>query len=703
MRPESAELKQSEEPKVSERATSAEARRLLVASVAALYFELVVIRYVGTEVRVFTNLKNIPLIACFFGLGLGMILGARRKLLLLFPVIGLVLFCVTRYAQPLHLADVDLLWTYDLAQNVAGNVGHRMLSAVRFLALVLGFSALMVSFFVVLGGFIGELLKQVPGLKGYGLNLAGSLAGALLFSAAAFLNLGPAVWLLVGFALLLPLVRGKWPIVLFFLTVAAVAKPERGTFWSPYSRIDVVPLPPPAGSTEVAAYSIVANHLWHQWAANLSPSFLEQYPQAIPNSQIAPFADLVYKLAPHPGSVLVLGAGTGNDVANALRHGAEHVDAVEIDPQIMALGKRLHPEHPYDSPRVTAHVTDARAFLRRAKESYDLIVFAFLDSTTLLSGFSSIRLDNYVYTVESFRDARRLLRPGGSLILSFATTRSFASDRMYATLARAFDEPPAAYFTNYGIKGVLLVEGAARTAALTGLNVERAAPSTEGVRLATDDWPFLYLRERAIPPAIVVAAIFFLLGAALVLRWQKLLDASAIVAYSQFFFLGAGFLLLETKAVTQMSLLFGTTWFVNVVVISSFLLMALLANAVVAWRDVPVAWSYGLLSGLLILDYFFPYSQLNNLGFGIRILAGGAWSALPVLLSGIVFSMGIKRTAGTATALGVNLLGAVLGGVLENSVMIGGTRVLGLLALALYLFSAMALVRGKVGMEEVRS
>jgi hypothetical protein len=298
MRTENAEPRHSDDPTKSERATHAAGRRLLLASVAALYFELVVIRYVGAEVRVFTNLKNIPLIACFFGLGLGMILGTRRKLLFLFPVIGLFLFCVTRYAQPLHLADVDLLWTYDLAQNVAANLGHRMLSTVRFLGLVLAFCALMVSFFVVLGGLIGEPLKQVPGLRGYGANLAGSLAGALMFSAVAFLNLGPAVWLLVGFGLLLPLVRGKWPVVLFLLTVAAVAKPERGTFWSPYSRIDVVPLPPPAGSNEVAAYSIVANHLWHQWAANLSPAFLEKYPRAIPNSVIAPFADIVYRLAP---------------------------------------------------------------------------------------------------------------------------------------------------------------------------------------------------------------------------------------------------------------------------------------------------------------------------------------------------------------------------------------------------------------------
>ena len=306
------------------------AGKLFLASIAALYFELLVIRYIGTEIRVFTNLKNIPLMACFFGLGLGMILGKpRRHFLLLFPLIGLILFSATRYAQWLHLANVDLMWTYDLSQRVAGTLALRVISTFEFIGLVMGFCALIVSFFVVFGEFVGGPLRYVPGLMGYGVNLAGSLAGALLFSIAAFLNFGPVIWLLVGFALLVPLVRGKWQLVLFLVTIAAVAKPEPNTFWSPYSRIDFVPLTPPSGSTKVAAYSLVTNHLWHQWAADLSPDFLLRYPQATPNALIAPYADLVYRLVPNPRNVLVLGSGTGNDVAGALRHGAQHIDAVE--------------------------------------------------------------------------------------------------------------------------------------------------------------------------------------------------------------------------------------------------------------------------------------------------------------------------------------------------------------------------------------
>ncbi len=666
--------------------------QLFLASLAALYFELVIIRYVGTEIRIFTNLKNIPLIASFFGLGLGMILGRPRRLLTaLFPLIGLVLFAVTRYASWLHLASVDLVWTYDLSQGADVSLRMKILAACRFLGLVLGVSSLIVSFFVVLGGFVGERLAFVSGLRGYGWNLAGSLIGAVLFSMVAFLNFGPALWLVIGFSLLIPFSKGRMQIALFLATIAVVAVPQPNTFWSPYYRIDFVPSKPPSGSTAVAAYSVVTNHMWYQWAADLSPDFLRRYPDATPNKFMAPYSELLYRLVPNPGNVLILGAGTGNDVAAALRHGAQHVDAVELDPEILKLGVRFHPEHPYRSARVTAYATDARAFLRTAKGKYDLIVFAFLDSTTLLSGFSSMRLDNYVYTVESFTDARALLSPEGTLALSFATSRSFATDRLSASLEKAFGVPPAAYLTSYVVKGILLVEGERRIVDISGPNATREAVPTQGVLLATDDWPFLYLRDRSIPNSIVLAATLLLFAGWILLRQLDLATWNFSSHHAQFFLLGAGFLLLETKAVTQMSLLFGTTWFVNLVVICSFLLMALLSNAVVVSWNVPLALSYFLLFAVLVADMWFPYSHLNTLNFWWRVILGGGWSALPVLLSGAIFSTGIKRVGDTATVLGMNLFGAVLGGLLENSVMIGGTRILGLIAIALYLTAALAL------------
>src|SRR5581483_4832661 len=107
-----------------------------------------------------------------------------------------------------------------------------------------------------------------------------------------------------------------------------------------------------------------------------------------------------------PGRVVVVGAGTGNDVAAGLRNGAQAIDAVEIDPAILMEGRAGHPEHPYSDTRVHAVVNDARSFLRNTNQHYDMVVYGLLDSHTLLSHASSVRLDSFVYTVEGLREAR---------------------------------------------------------------------------------------------------------------------------------------------------------------------------------------------------------------------------------------------------------------------------------------------------------
>jgi hypothetical protein len=672
---------------------------LFLASMVTLYFELLIIRYVSSEVRVFANLKNLPLIASFFGIGFGMLLGSpKMRFRALFPTAAALLFLLTRFASPLHLSVTDVSWNYTLGSP--GGLGSRLGYIVRFLGIGLGYSALIVAFFRVLGGHVGQSMKRLPSLRGYGINLSGGLAGMALFSSLALLHRGPATWLLLGFLLLIPLVSSdRLTLAVLAVAVCVVAIPEPNTLWSPYNRVDLTRLQPPDDWPRASAYSLVANHMWYQWLADLSPDFLERYPAAKPNSLMLPYYELPYRLAPNPHNVLILGAGSGNDVAGALRHGAQHVDAVEIDPVILGIGRQYHPEHPYSSPRVTVYEDDARSFLKKTTKKYDLIVFGFLDSATLLSGFSSLRLDNYVYTVESLQNAKARLTEQGTLVLSFATGRSFATDRLYATVANAFGTPPTAYFTGFWVNGVLLIEGGARNTRLpqlTDASAELLARTTNSpTLLATDAWPFLYLTDRSIPAAVLITAALFFLTVWLVLRKANCLSWKTSPPHLHFFFLGAGFLLLETKAVTQLSLLFGSTWIVNSVVIAAFLVMALLANSLAAtFRVSPVA-MYSVLLVLLIADFWFPYSMVNSLSPGTKFLIGGGWAALPVFFSGIVFSGSLQLFGNPAEALGINLFGAVLGGLLENAVMIGGTPILKVLALVMYAASAIALFRAR--------
>jgi len=392
--------------------------------------------------------------------------------------------------------------------------------------------------------------------------------------------------------------------------------------------------------------------------------------------------------------VLVVGAGTGNDVAAAIRHGATHVDAVEIDPLIVKLGRSYHPEHPYNSPRVTVFVDDARAYFKKSRQSYDLIVFGLLDSHTLLTSLSSIRLDNYVYTLESIREARSLLRPNGTLVLAFASGSSFVSDRLFATLTRAFGTPPLAYFTSYGIDAVVFVEGKARESSPiqdfpeASKDLQSRLPTT---LIATDHWPFLYLEYRTIPVAIWSVLALFLYFAVSVLKRVAPLRLLATREGIHLFFLGAGFMLLETKGVTELSLLFGSTWIVNAIVIAAFLFMGLAANTLVMVRPVSRPLAYIGLFVFLLLGMFLPYSLLGGLPTLEKLLATAVLVGLPIFFSGLVFSRSFRDVARPAQALGINLLGAVVGGALENLVMVGGTPVLGVLAIIIYGLSGASL------------
>jgi spermidine synthase len=143
-----------------------------------------------------------------------------------------------------------------------------------------------------------------------------------------------------------------------------------------------------------------------------------------------------------PRRALVVGAGTGNDVAVLLDEGAERVDAVEIDPVILDLGRQRHPDRPYADPRVRAINTDARSFLNDTRERYDLIVFGTLDSMTRLSALSNVRLDNFVYTLDCIQRARERLTPDGGIALYFMAATDYIDMRLRGMVAEAFGEDP---------------------------------------------------------------------------------------------------------------------------------------------------------------------------------------------------------------------------------------------------------------------
>jgi spermidine synthase len=535
-------------------------------------------------------------------------------------------------------------------------------------------------------------------LIAYSWNLVGSLLGILLFYFLSFLWAPPSIWILFVALMVMAFLRthpaSLLPSVLSALLVLALLsvsfRRDRFDVYSPYQ---ILTLRVSRDSPPVLA----VNNVYYQRILDLSEEHLRKKPGAERSSN---HYALPYHVKPKPAHVLIVGSGTGNDVAAALRHGAGEVDAVEIDPAILKFGQSLHPESPYQASNVHAVVDDARAFLRHTGKRYDLIVYGLLDSHTLLASTSGVRLDSFVYTVEAFREARARLKEGGIMSITFALISPQIGRKLFLMLQEAFDgQSPAVYETGHdGGRTFLIGDGAARRTwnGPPGLRDVTAVFADNDIRAdsSTDDWPFFYMPVRKYPLSYAVM-ILVLLSISLVYIRQLLSRAGTGFSVSCFF-LGAGFMLVETKGITELALVYGSTWIVIGAMIAGILIMAFLANllALRAGSPGPVI-TYGLLSASLIAGWYLSFFNLSALTPWQSRTIMTAVLTLPLFFSGFAFSAELRRSASVALALSSNLLGAMLGGLLEYNSMYFGFRSLYLLALVLYAGAFFGSIRDK--------
>jgi len=234
-------------------------------------------------------------------------------------------------------------------------------------------------------------------------------------------------------------------------------------------------------------------------------------------------------------------------------------------------------------------------------------------------------------------------------------------------------------------------------------------PPKDGLRTATDDWPFLYLREPMIP-TLSLRGILIMGGLGLTLiflflprpknRARPQVDPRPITTRLasplniQLFFLGAGFMLVETKAVVTMALLFGSTWVVNSVVFLAVLVIILVANLWTLWSKPARLWPYYV--GLLItlaLNAIVPLDFFLGMNRSIQVLGSCLLVFAPILFAAVIFAASFKRTMEPDRAFGVNIAGALLGGLAEYSSMLLGFQYLVLVAILFYALSAIGLRR----------
>ena len=641
---------------------------LILLSSLMLFVELGLIRWSGAYVVYLSFFTNFVLLASFLGVGVGFLRARGPGDLFRHVPLLLAAFVAFLAVFPVGGGRVDGELRF------VGGFGWPPLPKWLSLGVVFVLSFLLMA--AITEG-VGRVFVRFRPLEAYRWDVVGSLLGIVAFSALAFLRMPPILWGVIAAGLYVVVVGRPrasqvvpWVATLAILAVLSFAP---NTQWSPYYRVTT------RASGDHVAISV--NGRPHQRIMPLS--FLEEH-QA--------FRFDPYRQAPHNAlaDVLIVGAGSGNDVAIALSQGAGHVDAVEIDPSLYRLGRDRHPDRPYQDPRVEVWIEDGRSFLHDTDRRYDLVLYAIPDSLTVLAGQSSLRLESYLLTKEAMREVRDHLKPNGVLAMYHYYLPAVV-DRYADALTDVFGERPCLELAaGSGPRPRTVLTASVRP---DDLVCERrwTRPATVPTAV-TDDHPFAYLVGDGVPAFYQVTLLAILLGSVIAVRLTAG-PFGAMRPYVDLFFMGAAFLLLETSNVVRFALLFGTTWFVNALVFAGILFSVFLAIEVarrVRFRH--PASLYVALFATLAVAWAIPPGSLLGLDPAPRFAAAVVLGFGPVFIANLVFADRFRDVSASGIAFGTNLLGAIVGGVLEYGALLVGYRALLIVVALLY---ALAFVAGR--------
>ena len=662
--------------------------RLFLTSLAILFVELLLIRWIPSNVKYIGFFSNFLLIASFLGIGLGILLGRNGFYPRLSPfallLAGIVLF-VVKFQLNVQIQHEGELF-FGLAENQSADENFLILPLIV---------ALVTALMATLALPLGPLLKSMPPLKAYAIDIGGSLTGIAAFTALSALGTNPVVWFSIVVVIVAALEAGRRLSVFTLVNAAALAavlvlvvgqaQARPGEVWSPYYRINEF-------KVSSGLVHITVDGIPHQALHPLGQSDLEE------------FYYQVYRWFPGRtyDNVLIVGAGSGSDVAIAEQQGAGHIDAVEIDPKLMEIGREQHPNHPYADPRVTPYINDGRAFLRNTDKKYDLIVFALPDSLTLVSQQSSVRLESFLFTEQAFSTVKDHLTDKGIFVLYNYYRDDWLVAKLANMLEDSFGTPPLVNV--YGAHKAALADGPLVASlpngtppgdTVTGVPVvEDPAPTP-----ATDDWPFLYLRNPFIASYYLAGLAIVLLGALIAIAGAARFTGTSIRRFSpHFFVLGVAFLLLNTRSITSFSLLFGTTWIVNSLAFFGILLSVLVAIFVnIRWPMKRPTLFYIALFVSVGVAFLLPPESLLFEPAWLRYLVAAGLAFAPVFFANLVFSYSFRDTNTADMSFASNLLGAVVGGGVEYLALITGYQALLIVVALLYAAAWLFATRLRLG------
>ncbi len=638
--------------------------RLFLISLLILFLELVCIRWLSSYILYLGYFSNFVLLGCLLGIGVGALLAEKPyRLLKWLPLLLFVFMTIILFTR----AQVTPNFKNYIYFSSSGIASIQLPAHILLPLIFISITAI----FTTLSQDLGRLLNDFPPLKAYSLNIIGSLVGIAFFTIMSLLSLPAWVWMLsavVMLVIILPIGRSFGNNLLLLSGIVLIVAASDYTYaniWSPYYRLNLVTgqqqsihwirLSQPEETSD--HYVLLANGIKHQEFTNLAQSALfYQLPYS------------AFSIKPVFNNVLVVGAGGGNDAAIALANGVQHVDAVEIDPRIAELGKRYHPEKPYDNPRVSLYIDDARSFISKTNTKYDLIIFALPDSLVLAANTSNLRLESYLFTLESFQSVKEHLQPNGLFVLYNFYRYDWLINKITDMLYQVFGEYPV--YHRYSEPQFASQDFATIFAGPKANEIDLSQPgfsrsSLEKYVPATDNWPFLYMKEPSLPSFYSYTLLIILVFAAIVI-W-KISPLGAINRHGlPFFFMGAAFTLIEVKSIAQFLLLFGSTWLVNSLVFFAILLVVLIANGFAARFTFKRIWVlYLLLFISLILNFIIPIKTFLREDMTTRYFLATVLIFSPIFFANLIYSTTFRDTKQANIAFGANLLGTVVGGAAE--------------------------------------
>ena len=657
--------------------------RLFLTSTTLLFAELLVIRWIPANVIYVGFFSNFILIASFLGIGLGILLGRARVRLPVSP------FTFYLFALVAIVLGAQLNLQVQPGEQIFYGLEFNRSADANFLVLPLLMAA-VVALMATLAAPLSGLFLSMPPLRAYAIDIGGSLMGIAAFAVMSSAGLEPIAWFSVLAVLLALLALGKavtaWsalPATAMAFVLVFVGTAGRDV-WSPYYRITAYD---DAGQP-VSARTDSSGTPHYLFVSGIPHQAMDEAGAAERNN----LQGQVYRWLPDRtfDRVLIIGAGSGTDTALALRRGSTHVDAVEIDPVIARIGMDFHPDRPYADPRVTVHVDDGRAFLGKSSDRYDLIVFALTDSLTLVTNTANVRLESFLYTRESLEAVRDHLAEDGVFVMYNLYREPWLVAKLDTMAEEVFGSEPLLRL--HGPAEAVIAHGPgvnqARDAGTVSDRVDELSP-IEGSppTLATDDWPFIYLRNPGIAPYYVVA-LAVLLGFAVVAvaAAARVTRVPLRTGFSpHFFVLGIAFLLLETRSLVTFSLLFGTTWSVNALAFFAILLSVLIAIGLSArFPARRPTWLYVGLFGSLALAWLLPPEQLLIDPPALRYALASGLAFAPIVFANLIFAHSFRDTTKADLSFASNLLGAMVGGALEYVALLSGYQALLLLVAGLY-------------------